>query len=60
MIIDVIKCGYDVMFNAYDGIHMWPVMTYSTCDVFNREGVMIYRVDEMADLTGFKSDIDLG
>ena len=25
----VIKCGYDVMYNAYDGIHMPPVMSYT-------------------------------
>ena len=26
---DLIKCGYDVMYNAYDGIHMPPVMSYT-------------------------------
>ena len=25
----VIKFGYDVMYKAYDGIHMQPVMTYT-------------------------------
>ena len=25
----VIKCGYDVKYKAYDGIHMRPVMTYT-------------------------------
>ena len=24
----VIKCGYDVMYNTYDGIHMPPGMSY--------------------------------
>ena len=33
---------------------------HSTYDVLNREGVMTYRVDEMADLKGLKSDIELG
>ena len=48
------------MYNSYDGIHMPPVISYSRCDVFYRECVMTYRVDEMAVLTGFKSDIELG
>ena len=26
---DVIKCGYDVMCKAYDGIHMPPVTSYT-------------------------------
>ena len=26
---DVIKCGYDVMYNAYDGKHMPPVTSYT-------------------------------
>ena len=25
----VIKCGYDILYNAYDGIHMPPVMSYT-------------------------------
>ena len=25
----VIKCGYNVLYNAYDGIHMPPVMSYT-------------------------------
>ena len=45
----VIKCGYDVMYNAHDGTYATCDDLHSTCDVFNREGVMTYRVDEMAD-----------
>ena len=48
------------MYNAYDGIQMPPVMSYTLGDAFDREGVMKYRVDEMAVLMGFKSDIELG
>ena len=55
----VIKCGYDVLYSAYDGIDMPPVMSYSWCDVFHRAGVMTYTVDVMADRMGFKSDIEL-
>ena len=51
----VIKCGYDVLYKAYDGIHMRPVMTYTVRVMSSTE-----RVEEMADLTGFKSDIELG
>ena len=25
----LIKCGYDVMYNTYDGMHMPPVMSYT-------------------------------
>ena len=25
----IIKCGYDIMYNAYDGMHMPPVMPYT-------------------------------
>ena len=47
------------MYNAYDGKHMPPVMSYTVGVMSSTEGVMTYRVDEMAVLTGFKSDIEL-
>ena len=33
----VIKCGYDVMYNAYDGIHLRPVMTDTVCVMSSTE-----------------------
>ena len=52
----LIKCGYHVLYNPNDGIHMTPVI----CDAFKREGVMTYKVEEMSVLMGFKSDRELG
>ena len=48
------------MYNAFDGIHMPPVMSYTVGVMSSTEGVMTYRVEEIAVLTGFKSDILLG
>ena len=56
----VIKCGYDFLYKPNDGIHMTPVISYTVGDVFKREGVMTYGVEEMSVLTCFKSDIELG
>ena len=56
----VIKFGYDVLYNAYYGIHMPPVMSYSVCVMSSMEGVLTYTVEKMSVLTGFKSDIALG
>ena len=57
----VIKCGYDVICSAYDGIHMPPVMSHIVGVMFStdRMGVMTYTVGVMAVITGFKTDIDL-
>ena len=35
----VIKCGYDVMYNAYDGIHMPPVRSYTVGEMSSTERV---------------------
>ena len=35
----VIKCGYDVMYNAYDGIHMPPVMSCTVGVMSSTESV---------------------
>ena len=48
------------MYNAYDGIHMPPVMSHTVGVISLTECVMTYRVDEMAVLMSFKSDIKLG
>ena len=41
------------MYNGYDGIHMPPVMSYTIGVMYLTEGVMTYRVDEMAILLYF-------
>ena len=33
----LIKCGYDVMCNAYDGIHMAPVISYTVGVISSKE-----------------------
>ena len=49
------------MYNAYDGIHMPPVLSYTVGVMYSTErALMTYRVDEISVLTGFKSDIELG
>ena len=48
------------MYNAYDGIHMPPVMSYTVGVMYSTDrALMTYRVDVMAALLGFKSDIEL-
>ena len=56
----IIKCGYHVLYYPNDGVHMTPDILHCRCDVFKREGVMTYGVEEMSGLTCFKSDIELG
>ena len=49
------------MYNAYDGIHMPPVLSYTLGVKYSTERALTtYRGEEMAVLTGFKSDIVLG
>ena len=52
--------GYDVLYSAFNGIHMPSVMPYTVGVMSLTERVMIYRVDEMAVLTGFKPGIEFG
>ena len=35
----VIKCGYHVLYNSNDGIHMAPVIFYTVGGMFSKEWV---------------------
>ena len=36
---DVIKCGYNVLYNPNDGIHMTPVISYTVGVMRSKERV---------------------
>ena len=38
--LDVIKCGYDVLYSAKDAKYYPSVMSYRVCDVVHRVRVM--------------------
>ena len=35
----VIKCGYDILYNAYNGMHMPPVISYTVGVMSSTESV---------------------